>query len=118
MLLKVVSVTEKPVGDKVVYKVSLEDGRTGSCWDADIVGKEGQMVDLNVTENKKNSQYLDISINKPKKAFGPGAPRNYRPEALACAVSWISSNPEIRKGATKEHVIQLAEYFLTWIKGS
>lgn len=119
MLYKVKTVTPKVLqSGKTVYQIVLEDGTQGSSWDAEFKDAEGKALDFDIVQ-KEGSQYKDFKIKKAK-GFGPGAPRNYKPEALSSAVAWLkgTTDPNTGQPYTKETVIKLADFFHAWIKGS
>lgn len=120
MLKKVKSVEKKTLASgKDIWNVAFEDGVEGSCWDNSFEGKIGTEVDVIISQ-KEGSQFKNAKLNVPKAGFGGGAPRNYRPEALACAVSWCKGgkNPVTLEALTSKDVLAVADVFHTWIKGS
>ena len=99
---------------KKIFDVWIEgDDKKYSCFNAEIETKVGQEVDATITE-KVNGQFKNYILSL-KKDFGskPFVKSNSdKQTALECAVNWLVEKPD----AKKENVIQLAEFFLEWLK--
>ena len=110
--IKIQSISEFAGKNGTIYNIVAEnDTRKFVCFNAEIKGKEGQSIEAEIKENTFNGRTSYI-VNLPKAGGKPFVKSNAdRQIALQSAVNWLKGTE-----AKKEQVIQLAEYFLTWLK--
>jgi hypothetical protein len=110
--IKIQSISEFAGKNGTIYNIVAEnDQRKFVCFNAEIKGKEGQSIEAEIKENTFNGRTSYI-INLPKAGGKAFVKSNAdRQIALQSAVNWLKDTE-----AKKEQVIQLAEYFLTWLK--
>ena len=110
--IKIKEITEFEGAKGTIYNIVAEnDMRRLVCFNAEIKGKEGQSIEADIKENIFNGRTSYI-INLPKAGGKPFVKSNAdRQIALQSAVNWLKDTE-----AKKEQVIQLAQFFLDWLK--
>ena len=117
MKIKEVKNTGRTFGNekKPIFDVWAEgDSKKYTCFDPEIANKIGQEIEVTIKE-KPYQDTIDYIINIKKEGFGgkPFVKSNAdKQKALECAVNWLKDKPETKK----EHVTQLADFFLKWLK--
>jgi hypothetical protein len=110
--IKIQSISEFAGKNGTIYNIVAEnDQRKFVCFNAEIKGKEGQAIEADIKENNFNGK-ISYIINLPKAGAKQFPKSNAdRQIALQSAVNWLKNTE-----AKKEQVIQLAQYFLDWLK--
>jgi len=113
----IANATKKDYNGKTFITIDLEDGRTGSSNDINLLDMVGQPVDLEIklaNEYKGVQQYYFNLPKQPKQGWSK-APKDMgfekRKVALECAVEYARYSTQL----TTDQVLHYADKFYEWL---
>jgi hypothetical protein len=103
-ILSVVGATSK--NGKSYFKISLDDGRKGTSFNAKFLELKGHEANIEVV---KNGDYLNMDIPKEEKQTKLESPQNIKLEIIRA----VMSNPTI---PDNERLPNLLNFLFDWVK--
>jgi len=102
----------KEYNGKTLIKVTLEDGKTGSSYDQELLSLVGKEVDLDIKDAKEFNGIKQYYFNIPK-AKGAFPKKDYTVDKRIASLNAASRFP----GLKSDQVLELANKYLTWLNG-